>query len=73
MIPPWRDVRSALRGGALGVATAGLTSGMIVEERLRGVTLARRDAWLRRWATATLKSLGARVIVAPGTKVAVLP
>lgn len=67
MIPPWRDVRATLRGGALGVATAGLTGGMIVEERLRGETPARRDAWLRRWATATLKSLGARVIVAPGS------
>jgi 1-acyl-sn-glycerol-3-phosphate acyltransferase len=55
----------SLRGGAIGAVTATLLSGLIAEERVRGASAPRRDAWLRRWARGVLGAVGAELVVAP--------
>lgn len=62
-----KNARIALRGSAIAGVTVTLTSGMIVEERARGYTPARRDRWVTRWARGLLRALAVEVVTAPGS------
>lgn len=55
--------RIALRAGAAAAVSGGLASGLMIEERVRGVDAERRDLYVRSWARGMLRALRVEVMV----------